>query len=339
MPIIIRAPYRIFDCGGWTDTSFMPGGKGVCTNVAISLYVHVKFTPDQSNTLTVFHEATQNTESITLPIERRPETLAEAAAKALELGSSDGGNITVTSDVPHGSGLGGSATYSVALIAALQPKFLHDKHGLAAFAQKLETEWLGNSCGTQDQMGAAFGSISTSQITYPDFTHESINLDTAAIKAIEDGLILVYTGASHFSSEMHMTVVQELLNDNQKVVNAFYQIKDSATEATEALRANDLNAYKMILNKNWSAQKDLHPKITTEEIEQLHHIVEQIDPDAGFKGSGAGGGGSIACLVDPLKKAAIVDTIHKELPHMMVWDNLTIDLTGATLLEEAPYSE
>ncbi len=327
-----RAPYRILDCGGWSDTSFMPGGSGACANMAISLYVYSDYNRDGSNVLTVFHRATNKREKITLPFDSEPQTLAEAAAKALALPADAGGSIEVESDVPPGAGTGGSASYSVALLAALSPDMLQDKHGLATLAQQLETQWLGNSCGTQDQMGAAFGGVSASLITYPEFTHETINLSPAFRQVIEQSLLLVYTGEAHFSSEMHYTVIKEMKNDNPTIVQAFYTLKDCGVEAPAALKKEDFIAYKQVLNKNWQAQKDLHPEITTHSIEALETLVRSVDPDAAFKGSGAGGGGSVGILIDREKRDALADRIRAHFPLMKVWSDLVIDTDGACLL-------
>jgi D-glycero-alpha-D-manno-heptose-7-phosphate kinase len=324
-----RAPYRIFDCGGWTDTSFMPGGSGECCNVAVNLYVHIEFTPDSSEVLHIKHLTNGQEESVSLPFIDAPQTLAQAAAKALSLGAEAGGVVTVRSDVPPGSGLGGSASYSVALLAALQPQLLSDKHKLASIAQELETKWLGNSCGTQDQMAASFGGASYSQITYPQFTQEAIVLSDPLRRNLEAQLLLVYTGEAHFSSAMHQTVVTELQNNNETVVNAFHTLKTCAYEAADMLKRGDLDGYKAVLNKNWAAQKQLHSGITTETIEALHHLTLTIDTKAAFKGSGAGGGGSVAILVPAEKRQALADAVKEQFPYMMVWDSLVIDTSGA----------
>jgi D-glycero-alpha-D-manno-heptose-7-phosphate kinase len=331
-----RAPYRIFDCGGWTDTSFMPGGNGACCNIAVDLCVRIEYKPNDSKMLYVEHRTSGKTESINLPFvpnkKNKPETLAEAAVAALKLDAIHGGNIVVESDVPQGSGLGGSASYGVALLAALRPELLEDKHALAELAQELETKWLGNSCGTQDQMAASFGGISYSEINYPLFTHEAINCSPSFAKRLHDSLILIYTGESHFSSDMHQTVISELEKENPKVVDAFHRLKSCADEAADALRQADLTRYKEMLNANWQAQKDLHPNITTGAIEEVYETIKAIDPSLAFKGSGAGGGGSVGVLVEPKLKSDIVHTLETKFPAMKVWSDLHIDMNGAVLL-------
>lgn len=310
----------------------MPGGKGACCNVTVSLYVYCDFEKNSSSTLTIEHLASGKTESLSLPFKDHPKTLAEAAAKALHLTDNDGGLIRVESDVPPGSGVGGSASYSVALLAALNPSLLEDKHRLAGLAQELETKWLGNSCGTQDQTAAAFGFISSSAIEYPQFTHEKVAISPAMKDQIEACLLLVYTGQSHFSSEMHHTVIRELEAGNVQVVQAFHDLKTCGEEAAERLVADDFDGYKQVLNKNWEAQKALHPEITTHAIESLYAFIRELDPALAFKGSGAGGGGSIGVLVDPTKKKEIAHAIESHFPMMMVWDSLTIDPDGARTL-------
>jgi D-glycero-alpha-D-manno-heptose-7-phosphate kinase len=327
-----KAPYRILDCGGWTDTSFMPGGKGACCNVAIMLGVHVEFTPDNSNSLQILHKTGNKKETIPLPItQSKPHTLAEAAVLALQLSQTDGGTVTVSSDVPPGSSLGGSATYAVALIAVLAPEKASDPHKVAALAQELETKWLGQSCGTQDQMAAAYGGISFSEITYPDFTHEAIEPPADFLRWFSDSLLLVYTGESHFSSEMHHTVIAELERGDQNVVLAFRTLHECGRKSAEAIKAGDIQAYQDVVNENWQAQKSLHKNITTPLIESLHELVLNHDAEAAFKGSGAGGGGSVAILVAPESRGRLVQAIRQKFPTMQIWDNLKIDNEGISL--------
>jgi D-glycero-alpha-D-manno-heptose-7-phosphate kinase len=327
MKRIVTAPYRILDCGGWTDTSFMPGGKGACTNVAINLSVHITFEPKNSHKLIIRHRASESEEVIDLPFKtegNKIKTLAEAAVAALQLSVGDGGIVTVESDVLPGSGLGGSATYAVALLGALNPKLISDQLRISSLAQELETKWLGHSCGTQDQMAAAYGGVSFSEIKYPSFTHESIQLSPEFLSLLEDNLLVVYTGESHFSSAMHHTVIEELERGVESVVAAFHTLHECGRKAAEALRDNNMEAYKEILNQNWTAQKQLHKGITTENIESLHALARSVDSSLAFKGSGAGGGGSVALIVDSEKRSTIASIIREKYPNMMVWDNLRV---------------
>lgn len=332
----IKAPYRILDCGGWTDTSFMPGGKGACANVAINLGVHVDFTPDNTSSLDILHQANGKTESIPLPFpvtERNPETLTEAAIAALNLTEGQGGSITIRSDMPPGSGLGGSASYGVALLAALAPDMAADRHAIATLAQELETKWLGHSCGTQDQMAAAYGGVSFSEIEYPRFTHDAIGLGNRFTLELESGFLLVYTGESHFSTHMHLTVVDELEHGVEKVVEAFHTLHACARDAATALRLKDLTQYKRVVNRNWEAQKALHHDITTPAIESLHELITSIDPQAAFKGCGSGGGGSISLIVDPMKQSQIAEIVKTKFPSMQVWQDVKINTAGVSSLE------
>jgi D-glycero-alpha-D-manno-heptose-7-phosphate kinase len=312
----------------------MPGGRGAVCNVAINLGVHVAFTPNESSTLKLLHEASGHEETVVLPfpiLHQKPKTLAEAAVAAINLGGNQGGDVIVRSDTPPGSSLGGSATYSVALLVALDPARLSDRHALAALAQELETKWLGHSCGTQDQMAAAYGGISFSEITYPEFTQEQIQLSEDFLHRFESSLLLVYTGESHFSSGMHHTVIDELERGVDSVVSAFHHLHECAREAASALRSEDINHYKAVVNQNWEAQKALHKDITTDTIESLHQAVLALDQNAAFKGSGAGGGGSVAVLVEPDKRAEIADSIKTTFPSMKVWDDVSINTSGVAI--------
>src|SRR5262249_59722185 len=109
---------------------------------------------------------------------------------------------------------------------------------------------------------------------------------------LEDRFVLVYTGKSHFSSAMHQKVISEA--DRHR--GDFDELAKAAVAGKEALLAGNLEAFAAAMNRNWSAQKNLHPDITPPEIEALHRAAFQAGA-IGFKANGAGGGGTVTLLV------------------------------------------
>jgi D-glycero-alpha-D-manno-heptose-7-phosphate kinase len=202
--------------------------------------------------------------------------------------------VQVRSDAPPASGLGSSAALGVAAMAALAA-YHHRRmlpHELARESQLLEVEDLKLECGVQDQFAAAYGGVSFMEVEYPSARVFPLPLSAATRCELEDRFVLVYTGKSHFSSAMHQKVISEA--DRHKA--DFEQLAQAAVAGKEALLSDDLDGFAAAMNRNWEAQKQLHPDITTPEIEALHRAAFQVGA-TGFKANGAGGGGTVTILV------------------------------------------
>jgi D-glycero-alpha-D-manno-heptose-7-phosphate kinase len=203
-------------------------------------------------------------------------------------------SVQVRSDAPPASGLGSSAALGVAAIGALSA--YHDRHLLphevAREAQLLEVEDLKLECGVQDQFAAAYGGVNFMEVEYPRARVFPLPLSPSVRCELEDRFVLVYTGKSHFSSAMHQKVISEA--DRHR--GDFEQLARAAVAGKEALLAGDLEAFAGAMNQNWQAQKNLHPDITTPEMEALHRAAFQAGAQ-GFKANGAGGGGTVTLLV------------------------------------------
>jgi D-glycero-alpha-D-manno-heptose-7-phosphate kinase len=210
--------------------------------------------------------------------------------------------VQVRSDVPPASGLGSSAALGVAAIGALSS--YHSRrllpHEVAREAQLLEVQDLKLECGVQDQLASAYGGVNFMEVDYPNARVFPLPLSPSTRCELEDRLVLVYTGKSHFSSAMHQKVISEA--DRHR--DDFDQLAKAAIAGKEALLSDDLDAFAAGMNQNWEAQKRLHPDITTPDIEALHRAVFQAGA-LGFKANGAGGGGTVTILVQRNQNARV----------------------------------
>src|SRR5262249_47276248 len=164
-------------------------------------------------------------------------------------------------------------------------------HELARQSQLLEVEDLKLECGVQDQFAAAYGGTNFMEVEYPGARVFPLPLNAATRCELEDRFVLVYTGKSHFSSAMHQKVIAEA--DRHR--GDFDQLAQAAVAGKEALLSGDIDSFAAAMNQNWQAQKNLHPDITTPEIESLHRAAFQTGA-IGFKANGAGGGGAVPLL-------------------------------------------
>jgi D-glycero-alpha-D-manno-heptose-7-phosphate kinase len=321
-----RAPVRFCDLGGWTDTRIVP--KGAVLNFTAALYTHVTLQVGAFSEITV--ESFDTDEQAQIRDIRKIEydnvlDLFKAAIK--RSGVKRGVRVLARSDAPPGSGLGSSAALGVATIGALAHHLSWHllPYEVARESQALEVEELGLECGVQDQLASAFGGINFMEVEYPEARVFPVPVDPGVVCELEDRFVLVYTGRSHFSSAMHEKVIAEYEAGHN--VHVFQQLADCAVRGKEALLGRDLDAFAEAMNANWTAQKALHPDITTPEIEALHAKTRAAGA-IGFKANGAGGGGTVTILAqrnrDHLVRTAVEDLGMTVLPAKIDFSGLRV---------------
>ena len=293
--VFSRAPVRINDIGGWTDTWFYK--KGVVFNFAVDLYSYARIRENYTKRIKILSEnlnlSTEINDYNKIEYDGTLDLL-KAAVKRMKIKS--GLDIFIRAESPPGGGTGTSASVAVALIAALS--HYSDKkmspYEIAELAQKLETEELNLESGVQDQFAAAYGGINFMKIDYPKVTISKINVKKNRICELESQLMLVYL-SSRSSSNMHKAVIENFNNGLKETIDAFETMKNCAYEMKKAIYSSDIKDIGEIMNKNWQAQKQLHPLMVNPIIQKTEKIARE-NGAVGFKCNGAGGGGSVSIL-------------------------------------------
>jgi len=326
--IFSRAPVRICDIGGWTDTWFYP--EGAVFSICIDLFSHVKIVPNNTSKIKIISE-NLNIQTEIQDIRKIEYNgnldLLKAAVKRMCI--EKGINIYIKTDVPPGCGTGTSASVSVALIAALacfSCKKLKPNE-IAKLAHQLEIDELKLESGVQDQYAATYGGINFMEIDYPSVKIVPISLNDDQRTNLEKELLLIYLG-SRSSNEMHKVVIRNYQNKDDLTIKSLEIIKNCAYEMIKAIKTEDLNLMGNIMNKNWEAQKNLHPSMVNPLIKKAEYIAKK-NGAIGFKLNGAGGGGSATILADigriyQLKRKFIMEgfqilTFNLEFKGVQTW--------------------
>ena len=315
--IFSKAPVRICDIGGWTDTWFYP--KGAVVSFSIDLCSHVRILQNNSNKINIFSENlnmhTEIQDFHKIKYDGKLDLL-KAAAKRMNI--KEGIDINIKAEAPPGCGTGTSASVAVALIAGLtrfSQKELK-KGEIADLAHKLEIEELKLESGVQDQYAAAYGGVNFMDIEYPLVKIIPLDIDKKRLIEFESQLILVYLG-SRSSDVMHKAVIENYREGDKSTLKALEIMKNCAYEMKDAINSENLNLIGSVMNKNWKAQKNLHPLMVNPIINQLEKITEKYGA-IGFKLNGAGGGGSATILSEKGSenklKAKIKEAGFQELP-------------------------
>jgi len=287
--IITRSPLRISLGGGGTDLpSYYRKHTGFLIAAAIDRYVyitlHQTFVPELILKYSKL-ERVKDPAEIQHPIIRETLSLADVDGKYLEIAS--------MADIPAGTGLGSSGSFTTALLKALHAhkKNLVHPQELAAQACHVEIERLGEPVGKQDQYIAAYGGI-TCFYFHPDEQVEAqpLLISDETLYDMEDNLLLFFTGYSrHASSILKVQNDRSKENDRDMIENLHF-VKDMGYRSREALESGNLREFAALMNVHWNYKKQRAGTMSNDQIDTWYRLA--LDNGAlGGKLIGAGGGG------------------------------------------------
>jgi len=287
-----QAPLRIDFGGGWTDVPAFAEADdegGAVLNAAISVYAKGYVIRPYSALLPV---------TPALPWgEAHTSTHSPMARLASKIGRGAHNVVHYELNAPAGAGLGGSAAQTLLWLTLVKTVIANvsDRKELAERAWRIENE-LGLIGGKQDQYCSALGGIN--YMTFGKETSvEALRPGLGLIDQLEGRLSIFYTGQSHLSGDIHEAVWSRYRAGDEAVVAALRELRRIAGDQREALMNGDLDRLGALLNENWTAQKQLHPSVTTERLDSLVGTA-LANGAIGAKATGAGGGGCLLCLAE-----------------------------------------
>jgi len=287
--IITRSPLRISLGGGGTDVpSYYQENEGFLIAAAIDKYVYVTVTRPFTEGIYLKYSEIEHVEQVLgvkHPIIR--EVLAQLNLNSPQI------EITTLADIPSGTGLGSSGSFTTALIKALYAHYRKTIHPqqLAEFACHIEIEKLGEPIGKQDQYIAAYGGISEF-IFHKDgkVSSQPLKLSMQTIHNLEDNLLLFFTGISRSASSILKDQVTQSRIHNPSMMDNLNFIKELGYRSKNALLSDDTYKFGELLHEHWEQKKLRSIGITNEFIDTAYEIALRSGA-VGGKLVGAGGGG------------------------------------------------
>jgi D-glycero-alpha-D-manno-heptose-7-phosphate kinase len=235
--------------------------------------------------------------------------------QALRLGGCPGERVEIRSDVPQGTGLGGSSACAVAVLlaAAAHLGVTLDPTRLAEQACRLELEVLHEPIGRQDQHASAFGGFNQMKFGADGLVRvEPMALPSSVLAAWESQLILVDTGLRRRASTV-LSGQRRLLRDDPLRVDVMHRIVGLVPPTREALEQGDHEALGRLLHRGWQLKRQLAPGVSTGHIDDLYAAA--LDAGAlGGKLLGGGGGGFLLVVVSADRRAAVSALLGNCLP-------------------------
>ncbi|MFX1311021.1 MAG: GHMP kinase [Promethearchaeota archaeon] len=315
MIIRSKAPFRVSFGGGGTDMApycIEHGGCVISTTIDRHIYITLKLRTDKQIRIIYSNINKEYTFKIGDKDYSTEFELFKGIFNVLNV--KDGFDISVYSDLPAGSGMGGSSSLSVALIGALDSYYnlKLSKHDIAQKAYDIERNELQQKGGYQDQFAAAYGGFNF--IEFTDVVRvKPISTERNLINELQYRLILCYVGGSHFSSDIQNEVLKGYKIEKKSYLEAMQDLKDVAYSMKKIVESKDiskLNEFGELLHKGWLAKKSLSSKISNKEIENFYLTSRKFGV-LGGKLLGAGGGGHLLLFCDLNRKYQIIREMEK----------------------------
>lgn len=301
--IISRTPTRISFFGGGTDYPVWyleNGGMVLSTSINKYSYITVRYLPkifDYKFRIRYF-----KTEEVQSLDEIKHPSVRECARS---LGIVDGFEVIHHADLPAGTGLGSSSTFTVGMLHSFYSllNYMPTKRELALEAIKIEQEVIGESVGSQDQIAAAFGGFN--KITFGGknkFEVDPIIMKEERLVELHSKLLLCFTGFSRSASD----IARHQILETPSKVRELRVMEELTNEALNIVRdpLSDLNDFGKLLGENWKVKRSLTPQISNSAIDEIYRTALN-NGAIGGKILGAGGGGFMLLFADESKHQSI----------------------------------
>ena len=287
--IITRSPLRISLGGGGTDLpSYYRNHGGFLIAAAIDKYiyitVHRRFVDGFLLKYSQIEEVS-GIDEIKHPIIREALKLAGVQERNLEIAS--------MADIPAGTGLGSSGTFTTGLLKALHAlrKNLVHPSELAEQACCIEMEKLREPIGKQDQYISAFGGITCFKFL-PDGQVQACPLKVSedTLLELEDNLLLFFTGYARSASKILQEQHDKSTKCEEAMLENLHFVKELGRQSQRALEGNNLREFARLMDVHWQRKKERSAVMTNQFINDSYDVA-MANGALGGKLIGAGGGG------------------------------------------------
>lgn len=308
------APVRVSFGGGGSDlTYFFENDKGAVINSTISLYSHCVMKLRNDNEIVIY---SHDLESIFAA-----RNLNDALSKESKFGliksildvvkPNFGFEMNIHSDFPLGSGLGGSATVTAAILGCfnMYRKDPWNQYELAEIAFQAERLHLGIAGGWQDQYASVFGGFNFIEFNETENIVNPIRIHNDITSELEESLVLCGTNLDHNSGNIH---------EDQKLTLSSNEIRDLVRknvkltyETRNYLLRGQLLKFGECLNNAWQLKKNFSKKISNKFIDDIYEGALNNGATGG-KLLGAGGGGYLIFYVSPFNRFKLINYLQSK---------------------------
>ena len=298
--IVARSPMRISLGGGGTDLpSYYSRHGSFFISAAIDKYSYITINPAWYDEYIIKYSQLERVYSI----EEINHPIIRVALKMLEIGP----NIEICSiaDIPAGTGLGSSGSFTTALLRALhayKKNILISAHDLAEQACHIEIEKLNNPIGKQDQYIAAYGGVTYFDInTSGHVSARPACVSSYVLHTLEDHLAIFFTGFSRSASALLKNQDDRSQALDNTMIDNLHYTQELGFKVREALESENLHQFGMLMHDHWLHKQQRSEGMSNTKINELYHFGLQ-NGAIGGKLVGAGGGGFLMFYTENKQK-------------------------------------
>lgn len=315
-----KAPLRIGLAGGGTDVSpYCDLYGGAILNATISLHAYANIEPIHDNAIILQAMDRQEEQRFeltsSLPLDGKLDLL-KGVYNRLQLQYAfplTGFKLATSVDAPAGSGLGTSSTLVVAILGAFAEmlRLPLGEYDMAHLAYEIERKDLSMAGGRQDQYACTFGGVNYMEF----YADDKVIVNPLRIKQqylfeLENNLVLYYTATSRESAKIIEKQSQNVVNKQEKSIEAMHQLKYQAQLMKEALLKGRVHEIGEILDFGFRQKKQMAEGISNTLIDDIYESAIKAGATGG-KISGAGGGGFMTFYCPGNTKYAVINTLSK----------------------------
>jgi D-glycero-alpha-D-manno-heptose-7-phosphate kinase len=287
--IIGRSPLRISLGGGGTDLpSYYQQHGGFLIAAAITQYVYVTIQRTPLDHMLLRYSQIERPAAV----DDIKHTIIREALKLTGLTTP---NIEITSmaDIPAGTGLGSSGSFTTCLLKVLHKHkrhFIHPRE-LAEMACHIELELLKEPIGKQDQYIAAFGGVTAFSFGRDGVVQaRSLNVSEETLDLLEDNLVMVSTGYYRAASQVLKEQDDKSKANDQSMIDNLHYVKEIGFKSLEAIESGNLRTLGQLMHEHWEHKKKRSRLMSNPQIDQWYTLARD-NGAIGGKLIGAGGGG------------------------------------------------
>lgn len=287
--IIGRSPLRISLGGGGTDLpSYYREHGGFVIAAAITQYVHVTLHRTPFDELLIRYsqiERPARVEEVKHPIIREALLLTGVTQPNIE--------ITSMADIPAGTGLGSSGSFTTCLLKVLHKykrHFIHPRE-LAEMACHIEIERLGEPVGKQDQYSAAFGGVTLFEFQQDETVRaRPVKASEDTLDQLQENLLMVPTGFRRSASAVLKEQDEKSRRRDSSMIDNLHAVKELGQRSLEAIESGNLAEFGRLLHVHWEHKKKRSALMSNPDIDRWYDLA-LANGALGGKLIGAGGGG------------------------------------------------
>jgi len=340
MIIRSKAPLRLGLAGGGTDvTPYSDLFGGAILNATISLYAYATIVPGNDGKI-ILQSVDKGEEYIfdscdVLPVDSGLQLHQGIYNRVVKDYAKAPLSFTLTTyvDAPPGSGLGTSSTLVVAILGAFA-EWLNlplGEYDLAKLAYEIERNDLAMAGGKQDQYAATFGGVNFMEFSSNDkVIVNPLRIKESYLNELSHNLVLFYTQTSRLSSTIIEAQTRNVLNKNERSIDAMHKLKVQSVMMKEVLLKGELDKIGEILDFGWEFKKQMADEITNPYLDDIYNTAK-ANGATGGKISGAGGGGFMIFYCPGNARSRVIQALRKFGGEAMRYEFTDKGLTTWTL--------